>query len=100
MITPKLQQATVHRRSGHGLYDPTYKSETIPCRIDYVAKLIQIPGGADRGKEFMSTAVIRTDREVAVGDLIQIGSLDPMPVQQVRAITGIGGEVLEYEVVI
>jgi hypothetical protein len=92
-LTPLCQQCT-HKVSLGG-YPETFSSTTIACRYQAKNKMILQASGTMK----LSQAFVRTDVAVKAGDRLVYNLKDSL-VLQVNAITGIGGEIIEYECIL
>jgi hypothetical protein len=93
-ITPMRQTFTHKKRTGSGLYGPTYTDyPSQPCRFSQETAVVKKPNS----QEVVSNAVIRTSVAVVSDDFVIYGSVT-YPVLSVRSITGIGGQIIEYEI--
>jgi hypothetical protein len=93
-LTPMRQTFTHRKRTGTGLYDPTYTDYTLqPCRFAQESRVVRRPNGQD----ITSDAVLRTTVAVGADDFV-IYNLITYPVLTVRSITGVGGGIIEYEI--
>ena len=94
-ITPMKQTFTWRKRTGSGLYGPTYTDyEAQKCRYTEEIRLIRTA----TGQEITSTALIRTMSAVQAGDFVIYAGGEPRPVLAVLSPTGVGGQIIEYEV--
>lgn len=92
-LTPMLQDAVW--KANNGGYPVTYTSTNIKCR--YVPKQKTIIK-AD-GTLTLSNALVRCSSAVKANDRIVYGGKDSL-VLNVNPIIGIGGEIIEYEVIL
>lgn len=92
-LTPLCHSCT-HKVSLGG-YPETFSSTTISCRWHAKQKMILQSTGTMK----LSQAFVRTDVAVKAGDRLVYGGKDSL-VLQVNAITGIGGEIIEYECIL
>lgn len=89
------QVFTWQKCTGSGLYGPTYTLyENQKCRYTEEIKLIRTASG----QEITSTALLRTMSAVKPGDFVIYGGGTPRPVLAVLSPTGVGGQIIEYEV--
>jgi len=96
-ITPMYQTFTWRKATGSGLYGPTYTDyENQKCR--YTEEMKSVPNPKGGNDEITSTALLRTMSAVQPGDFVIYNSGTPRPVLAVLAPTGVGGQILEYEV--
>ena len=94
-ITPMHQTFTWRKATGSGLYGPTYTDyENQKCRYTEEIKLVRTASG----QEITSTALLRTMSAVQPGDFVIYNSGSPRPVLAVLSPTGVGGQIIEYEV--
>lgn len=93
-LTPMLQFITWNEKTASGTYGPTFTAHTyIPCRFSQENKIVRKPNN----QEIISNAVIRTASAIKGDDQVTYGGIT-YPVLSVKAITGIGGDVIEYEI--
>ncbi len=92
-LTPMLQDATW--RQNLGGYPITYSNVAIKCRYVPKQKTILKADGTLK----LSSAIVRCAEAVAANDRIIYGGKDSL-VLNVNPIIGIGGEIIEYEVIL
>jgi hypothetical protein len=93
-LTPFRQTFTHRKRTGGGLYGPTYTDyASQPCRFSQETKTVKKPNNV----EVISNAAIRTSVVVSSDDFVIYGTAT-YPVLSVKGITGPGGQIIEYEV--
>ena len=90
-LTPMKQSVTW--KSNLGGYPVTYTSTTINCRYQAKQKTILQANGTMK----LTQAVIRCAEAVKANDRIVYSNNDSLVIL-VNAITGLGGQVIEYEV--
>jgi hypothetical protein len=90
-LTPMRQSATW--KANNGGYPVTYTSTTIKCRYQPKQKTIMQANGTMK----LTQAVIRCAEAVKANDRIVYNNNDSLVIL-VNGITGIGGDIIEYEV--
>jgi hypothetical protein len=92
-ITPLRQTCTWSHATTSGLYGPTYEDVDIRCRFSQESEKVKKPNN----QEVISNAMIRCLEPIGASDKITYNDI-VYPVLSVKAITGIGGGLIEYEV--
>jgi hypothetical protein len=92
-LTPKNQDATWRKNIGG--YPVNYADSDIQCRYVPKQKTILQANGTLK----LSSAIVRCAEAVSANDRIIYGGKDSL-VLAVNPIIGLGGEILEYEVIL